>query len=404
MKSAIFLLHRTFRSLAIMLVCLLSSVTPNAGADGSVILTNLTSLPNGGIRLQALGPTGMVYSLQGSPDLRDWRTLDFSGVDNGEAAFQDDSAATLRARFYRVRLDPPGTTTWITNYHGWSNSIIVSNNKVEAVIVPAIGRLMQLRFVDQDEGPFWENTKMYGKQPTANQWDTPGAFGGDKAWPAPQSVWNWPPPRGFDSLSFTGAVANGVVNLIGPVDSTFGTRVVRRIALHPTEPLMRVTTTFEKVTGKTNQMSVWVVTQVKEAERIFVPVSDPSAFAKGYTALGTVPKGLLVTNGLVSLARDRSTSCKIGNDAGALLWVGTNAMLLIESARVPGMPRTSYPDSGCSAEVYTNPDPTPYIELELLGPLAKLGPGQTLEATSVYTLLRRSEPTALEEAMRILRR
>jgi len=375
-----------------------------AAAAPGVVLTNFAPLPNGGIRLQALGATGMVYSLQVSRDLQDWRTLDFIGTESGEAAFQDNAAASASARFYRVRLDSPNTLVWLTNYHGWSNSIAMNNGRVEAAIVPAVGRIMQFRFVDQDEGPFWENAKMYGKAPTANSWDTPGAYGGDKVWPAPQSVWNWPPPRGFDSLSFTGVVANGMATLTGPVDSTFGTRVVRQVALHPTEPIMRVSSTFEKLTGKTNQMSVWVVTQVKDAERVFVPVPNPTLFAKGYTALGTVPRGLLVTNGLVSLARDLSTGCKIGNDAGALLWVGTNSVLLIESARVAGVPRSGYPDSGCSAEVYTNPNPTPYIELELLGPLVKLGTNNTLQATSIYTLMRRSEAAALDEARRILER
>ena len=32
-----------------------------------------------------------------------------------------------------------------TNYHGWANSILVSNGRVEAVIVPAVGRVMQFR-------------------------------------------------------------------------------------------------------------------------------------------------------------------------------------------------------------------------------------------------------------------
>ena len=31
-----------------------------------------------------------------------------------------------------------------------------------------------------------------------------------------------------------------------------------------------------------------------------------------------------------------------------------------------------YPDRGASAEVYTNPDPKEYVELEMLGPLARL--------------------------------
>ena len=91
-------------------------------------------------------------------------------------------------------------------------------------------------------------------------------------------------------------------------------------------------------------------------------------------------------------------SSKIGNDAGALLWVGTNCMLLIESPRVLGVAGRSYPDNGCSAEVYTNPNPAAYVEMELLAPLVSLEANSTSEATSIYSLFRRTQPTALDEA------
>ena len=38
-----------------------------------------------------------------------------------------------------------------TNYHGWADSILVSNGRVEAVIVPAVGRVMQFRFAGEED-------------------------------------------------------------------------------------------------------------------------------------------------------------------------------------------------------------------------------------------------------------
>jgi hypothetical protein len=368
-----------------------------------VVLTNVNVGPAGGLKFQAVGPGAMVYSLQVSRELRDWRTLDFVESESGTADFEDNAATGPGTRFYRVRVEAPQTAAhWIT-YRGWSNSIVLSNAVAEVTLVPAVGRIMQFRLLDDPEGPFWENPALFGRKPAANSWDTPGSFGGDKVWPSPQSAWNWPPPRAFDSLSFTGEVAGGVATLTGPIDSTYGTRVIRHVALHPSEPILRVRSTLEKVTGRTNQMGVWIITQVKDAERVFLPVPNASIFAKGYAALGSLPKDLVVTNGLVSLSRDRTTSSKIGNDAGALLWVGTNSMLLVESPRIPGVAKTGYPDSGCSAEVYTNPNPAPYIELELLGPLARLGTNNTLSAVSLYTLFRRTVGNPLEAAIEILK-
>lgn len=393
----------TAQSLSCVLA--LAACSLAARADSGVLLTNVTASQEGGLRLQAAGPEGMVYSLQLSRDLRAWRTLSFTGSESGLALFEDQGAVGRQARFYRVRAEWPKTEARSVTYRGWSNSIVLGNNAAEVTIVPAIGRIMQFRFLDESDGPFWENPALYGRRPAANSWDTPGSFGGDKIWPSPQSAWNWPPPRGFDSLSFTGAVSagtSGAVTLSGPIDPIYGLRVIRQIALHPSEAILRVTSTMEQITARTNRMGVWVITQVKEAERVFVPVPSGSVFAKGYTALDAVPRDLVVSNGLVALSRDRSSSTKIGNDAGALLWVGTNTVLLLESPRVPGVPKSGYPDSGCSAEVYTNPNPTAYLELELLGPLARLAPGDSLSLTTVYSLFRRQKSNAWEEAAQLL--
>jgi hypothetical protein len=104
----------------------------------------------------------------------------------------------------------------------------------------------------------------------------------------------------------------------------------------------------------------------------------------------------------VSLSRDPNAATKIGNDAGALLWVGADSLLLIESPRRSGVTKTGYPDGGCSAEIYTNPNLAPYLEMELLAPLATLEAGNTSEATVVYSLFRRTQPTALQEARMLL--
>jgi hypothetical protein len=84
-----------------------------------------------------------------------------------------------------------------------------------------------------------------------------------------------------------------------------------------------------------------------------------------------------------------------------LLWVGEQTMVLIES---PRNRQRRYPDNGSSAEVYTNPDPDAYVELELLGPLQLLEVGQRMEATSVYQLFRRKHADPEQDARRVLKR
>src|SRR2546430_1617960 len=73
------------------------------------------------------------------------------------------------------------------SYRGWSDSLVLSNGKVEAVVVPAVGRVMQFRFVGEDD-IFWENASLQGKSanPASQEWNN---FGGDKTWPSPQADW-----------------------------------------------------------------------------------------------------------------------------------------------------------------------------------------------------------------------
>src|SRR5262245_24518410 len=90
-------------------------------------------------------------------------------------------------------------------YRNWNKALTISNGKVEAVVVPEVGRIMQFQFQGDDDGPFWENRVMDGKLPdsASKEW---GNFGGDKTWPSPQGDWEkitgrgWPPPTGFDSM------------------------------------------------------------------------------------------------------------------------------------------------------------------------------------------------------------
>ena len=76
-------------------------------------------------------------------------------------------------------------------------------------------------------------------------------------------------------------------------------------------------------------------------------------------------------------------------------------MLRIDSPRVP---ETDYPDSGSSAEVYTNPNPLQYVELEMLGPLHTMKVGDKIERRNTYTLFHRTESDPAAQVTAILGR
>ncbi len=290
------------------------------------------------------------------------------------------------------------------SYHGWPQSYVLSNGKAEVVIVPAIGRVMQFGFAGED-GVLWENRAMDGKapDPAAKDW---GNFGGDKTWPSPQADWGkitgrqWPPPVAFDSMPVEAHTKSGVVELVSAIDPAYGIRTRRRIQLDRTQPVLTITTTYEKVTGDPVKVGVWVVTQLRDPVRAFMVLPTKSQFADGYNKqMDALPKDLKVEGGLVALTRDAKNSTKVGSDAGTLIWMDERYVLRIDSPRVPG---AEYPDQGSIAEIYTNPDPLPYIELETLGPLSTMKLGDRLARTNTYTLMRRTERDPVAEVRKLL--
>jgi hypothetical protein len=293
-----------------------------------------------------------------------------------------------------------------TNYHGWPEAYVMNNGQVNAVIVPAIGRVMQFGFVGE-EGVFWENRALDGREVdgqlvvwAAKEWVN---FGGDKTWPSPEADWGaftgrkgWRPPLAFDGLPAAVQIKGSTLILSTPNDPFYGVRAHRHIQLHGSKPAMTITTTYERLEGLPAKIGVWVITQLKEPVGVFAPAPTKSGFPGGYKLLSQVaPPGLKIEKGLLSLVRNPKTAHKIGLNGESLLWVGESHTLRIESPRVRN---AEFPDQGSSTEIYTNPDPLQYIELETLGPLRVVKPGDKIRQSNTYTLSHRSKPTAEAEA------
>jgi hypothetical protein len=187
----------------------------------------------------------------------------------------------------------------------------------------------------------------------------------------------------------------GEVLLTSEVDPHYCMRAIRRVSLAPQAPQLKITTEYQKVAGATVHVGVWVITQLPEPERVFVLVPEQTSLPQGYVQQrGPTPKDLRRDGRLLSLKRDPGQYIKIGTEGTALLWMDERLALRIHAAGTP----EENPSTGIRTEVYTNPDPHHYVELETVAPLAALAAGESLAATNSYTLYRRSTPDCLFEA------
>jgi hypothetical protein len=289
-------------------------------------------------------------------------------------------------------------------YRGWQDCLLLSNNIAEAIIVPAVGRVMQFRFAGDEEGPFWENDALYGRLGGARPGDEWLNFGGDKTWPSPQHDWEkltgraWPPPASFDSVPYAAEIRNEEVLLTSEVDPHYGIRAARRVRLVPDAPQLEITTELQKLVGKPVRVGVWVITQLRDPAFVFALLPESTRSANGYAQqMGSAAKDARREGRILSLKRDPNEAVKIGTEATALLWMDEGLVLLIRAEDSPG----EYSHGGSRTEIYTNPDPLRYVELETEGPLATLKIGERMARTNAYALYRRNARDCLEEARRL---
>jgi hypothetical protein len=122
---------------------------------------------------------------------------------------------------------------------------------------------------------------------------------------------------------------------------------------------------------------------------------------------------------LILFTRGQQSAAKIGVDGDTLIWMGKadesskgaglGTTLRIDTrTHTDNQPDAEWPDQGCRAEIYTNPDHSDlgsgltYVELEALGPLRLLKQGDSITQTNIYRLRRRTETDPTAEALKML--
>ncbi|HEY0866367.1 MAG TPA: hypothetical protein VGE01_03255, partial [Fimbriimonas sp.] len=111
------------------------------------------------------------------------------------------------------------------NYRGWAGSYRLSNNRIEMVVVPQIGRIMYLGFKG-GKNLLWEHPSLGGVNGNLGQGEYQ-YFGGDKLWVAPQSNWNWPPDQSVDGAPWEAKSTQDGIILTSPVSKKWGVQFER---------------------------------------------------------------------------------------------------------------------------------------------------------------------------------
>lgn len=278
------------------------------------------------------------------------------------------------------------------DHAGWGwEALVLRNDLIELAVVPSIGgRVMQY---DLDGHPSvfvnpLETGNTYAPADGA-PWHN---FGGYKTWPAPQDRWGWPPPPTLDAGAYAAEVTadtpdSVVVTVTSPVErwQTPGLRFTRRLSIYPHTSRVRVAQTLVNEGGSAQTWSVWDVTQAivhhagegdDDSFRVYLPLNPDSRYGARSVRVSAESGAWLgeVADGIFG-ARYRPDNAKLFADP-ADGWVcyadERDGYTFCKTFGID--PAAAYPDDGARVEVWVNADP-PYLEVEVLGPLAQVAAG-----------------------------
>jgi hypothetical protein len=274
-------------------------------------------------------------------------------------------------------------------YGGWPNCYRVSNGEVELVLTSDVGpRIMRFGFIG-GQNFFREFEDQMGTS-GESEWV---ARGGHRLWIAPEDpVKSYAPENGPVAVK----IENRVIEATQPVEPLTGIEKKIAVRMASTGACVEVVHTLRNASRETLEVAPWALSMMARGGHGI----------HGFPPRGTHPEELAPTNPLVMwaftdlsdprwkftkkymvLRQDPANAVpqKLGT-WNAKTWGAylLNGELFVKKYDTLAGP-SAYPDYGCSYETFTNAD---ILELETLGPLTHLAPGQSVTHTENWSLHR----------------
>jgi hypothetical protein len=293
---------------------------------------------------------------------------------------------------------------------GWPAWTITRGDLALSLVPSVGGRIMSLRWRGSEL--YFVHPELRGRPPQAVLAEADGAtfplWGGDKTWLAPQD--RWPDAVPFPTLDSGGyeltveraTAEEATVAMLSAVDDASGMQVRRTVSVSVGAVPWTVTSEVTNRSGRTALWAPWDVQMLSRPARVFVPRASDSAFPGGVRTFAdegeSVEARAEVVHEFGSCAAvdcERAVEFKFGVDSSAR-WAlallrgggGEHLAYVVDARDDPTGP--AYPHR-CSVEVY-NSAGFDYLELELLGRLRPLAPGDSVTLIERRSLLSLATP------------
>jgi hypothetical protein len=273
------------------------------------------------------------------------------------------------------------------DFRGWPNTYRLSNGVVEARVATDIGpRIIDFRLAGGENMLYLRDAEI-GKQG-----ETDWVFrGGWRLWVAPE---NKETTYALDNTPCSAEIVDQrLLRVTGPPQPAAGIRKQVEVSLVPGQPQLHIEARIENVRDRPITYAAWSLPVLRPGGRAFVPLDKGplTAFDAirrlilwSYAEFGdprysfgdrlVVIDSSKITPAPHAQSGRRDDESKIGVDTTQ----GWAAYLLGDTLffkRFPYDPQGRYVDGGATVEVYSSAE---FLELENLGPLTTIAPGQRI--------------------------
>lgn len=271
-------------------------------------------------------------------------------------------------------------------YGGWSNNITLSNGQIELVATLDVGpRVIRFGFVN---GPnvMKEFTDQMGGSGEA-EWMIRG---GHRLWHAPEAK---PRTYALDNSPVPHEVLGDYgVRLMQAPEQANGIQKEMEITMAAEENLVTLSHRLTNTGPWEIVLAPWALTVMDAGGIAIVPLPPKRSHTEVlvpefplviWPYLDFADSRLHLGSRYITLAQDRAKGPTKYGMASSLGWAGylVHGTLFVKYFDFD--PCAEYPDFGCNFETFTNEE---MLEVESLGPLTLLQPGETLEHVETWRL------------------
>jgi hypothetical protein len=288
-----------------------------------------------------------------------------------------------------------------TNYQGWKNNLRLRNGDVELIVTLDVGpRIISYRLAE-GKNVFKEFVGQLGKS-GEKDWQIRG---GHRLWVAPEDTTRtYAPDNEPVEYQEEGA---GQVRFTPAPDRRYGLQKTLTVRLAPRGRKVTVHHALKNIGDKATTLAPWALTVLAPGGIEIIPLPPkkphPGAVSNALSSRDFAPNQHLALwpyfdfrdlrwkfgTKYITLKQELKrgpTKIGLAHQMGWVAYLNQGTLFLKRFSFEQGK---TYPDGGCNFETFTNDE---MLEMETLGPLVNLEPGQTAELTERWELFANVEP------------